>query len=176
MNIISFKPNETGTELVLELSGAENADTLQIWNDATYKDYGKAIDLSDKLNGNSTQTITITADDLSKNDISGIHFIQVQDNNTLSQALTSYLISYEECILNKLMDLKLCDDCLNRDSLPLINAQTLLTGLNYAVKKGFIEEAKSIRKALDKYCSGECKTCGKYPHIINNNYYDYGIG
>ena len=175
MNITSFKPNENNTALVLTITGATDADTLKIWTDTDYKDYSKAVDLSSLLDGNPSQTIEITPALLNTTNINGIHFVEVADNNTLSQSLTASLISYEECILNKLVELKLCDDCLNNESLSLINAQALLTGLNYAVEKGFIEEAKSIRKALNKYCSNECKTCGKYPHIINNNYYDYGL-
>lgn len=173
MTIENFGPNADGSAIILTLSDAVNADTLKIWNDSTYKDYGVAIDLSNKLTGDASQTITISTDDLSENFLKGAYFVQVEDNNTLAEAITGYTVSYEECILNKLINIGLCDDCLTKESLSLINAQALLTGLNYAIKQGFIEEAKNIRIALDKFCSNTCKTCGKYSHIKNNDYYDY---
>lgn len=173
MKIVSFNPNENGSSLILELEDAENNDVLELWTDNTYKDYGKAIDLSDKLDGTSSQIIEITKDDLNSNILKGAYFVQTEDNLILATAITEYSVSYEECILNKLSELELCDECLKKESNFLINAQTLLLGFRYAVKVGFIEEAKNIRKALDKFCSNDCKTCGKYPHIINNNYYDY---
>jgi hypothetical protein len=175
MNITSFAPNIDGTALVLVLTDATNADVLTLWTGDTYKDYGEAIDISGLLNGTASQTILITSEILGVNAPSGIYSIEVESNIELNTGLTGVYTKYEECILNKLVELKLCDDCLNNESLSLTNSQTLLTGLKYAVNQGFIEEAKTIKTALDKYCSNACKTCGKYPYIIDNNYYDFNI-
>lgn len=173
MKIVSFSPNINSSALVLKLEDAELAYSLLIWSDEGYKDYDMSIDLSYLLNGNKSQTIVITPELLNKSSSSGVYTAQVEDNINLAEALTGVYLKYEECILNKLKEISLCDDCLERESLSLVNSQTLLVGLKLAVKQGFIEEAKRIRKALDKYCSNDCMTCGKYPNILNNNYYDY---
>lgn len=173
MKILNFSPNIDSSALILTLDDAEQADSLLIWTDEEYKDYDMAIDLSYLLNGNKSQTIIITPDILNKSTTSGVFTAQVEDNTYLAEALTGVYLKYEECILNKLKEISLCDDCLQNESVPLMNSQTLLVGLKLAVKQGFIEEAKRIRKALEKYCSNDCMTCGKYPNILNNNYYDY---
>lgn len=173
MKIESFKPNEDASGLILELTDVSLNTSIKIWTDETYKDYDVAIDLSHLLNTDINQTIYITTDDLLVPYLNGAYFVEVEDDIELRTSITESTIKYEECILNELSTMSLCDDCLNNQSHSLINAYALLTGFRYAIDKGFIEEARNIRQALDKYCSNDCKTCGKYNHIKNSNYYDY---
>lgn len=173
MKITQFTPNQYNTELILKVEDAELATHLIIWVNDDFTDYSKSIDISSLLNGSSSQTINITFSDLSVNKLDGIYLIRLEAPGELTQALTGVYTRYKECILNKLSEIKLCDDCLDNISSSLITSQTLLTGLQFAVEQGFIEEAISIKKSLDKYCSNECKTCGNYTNITNNLYYDY---
>lgn len=174
MEIVTFQMNDSGSSIILELENAENATTLRFWNNYTYKDYDKVIDLSSLLTlGEASQTIEITASDINESYFNGIFFIQVESTTEIVQSLTSYLVKYKECILEKLAELGVCDDCLKTNSISLINSQSILTGIEYSVEQGFIEEAQLLILALDKYCSNDCKSCGKYENILNNNYYDY---
>lgn len=173
MEIDSFNINEDATALILTLTAATNVDTLYLWTDKTYKDYSLAIDLSSLLDGQANQTIEISLQTLNIPYFNGIYFVEVSDVNTVDNSFLTVLTKYKECILEKLSKLGLCSSCLKTESTPLLNAQSLLNGIEYAVEQGFIEEAKNLIKALDKYCSNDCKTCGKYSNITNNNYYDY---
>lgn len=173
MKIESFKPNEDASGLILEISDAAAATSIKIWTDKTYKDYDVAIDLSSLLNGNPNQLIEISTDDLQEPYLNGAYFVEVEEPDSLKASITESSVKYEECILNELSKISLCDDCLQNESISLINAHSLLIGFRIAITKGFIEEARNIRKALDKFCSNDCKSCGKYNHIKNNRYYDY---
>lgn len=173
MKIVSFKPKDDGLALILTLENASNADKLILWTDDTYKDYNKAIDLTSLLTSDSSQIVEIPSTMISQLYLNGVYVIQIEDDINVASSITQYSVRYEECILEKLSALKLCDDCLNNESVELTNAQALLNGFRDAVSHGFIEEAGSIRRALDKFCSNDCKSCGHYYNIKNDNYYDY---
>lgn len=171
MQITNFKINSTRTAINLTIIDALNVSTLKLWTDKTYKDYNLAIDLTSKLSGIATENITITLSDLSTAYFDGVYFIEAEDNTTTSQAIDSDLTRYKECILNKLVEYSICDDCLKNNSISLINAQSLLIGVENAVGQGFINETFNLINSLNKYCSNDCNTCGKYSNIENNNYY-----
>lgn len=173
MEITSLNLNEDGTSLILVLSSASNVDKLLLWTEDTYKDYSLSIDLSTLLDGQSSQTIEISLQTLNIPYFNGIYFIEVSDPSSVDNSFITILTKYKECILEELSKLGLCSSCLKTESIPLVNSQSILNGIEYAMEQGFIEEAKNLIKALDKYCSNDCKTCGKYSNITNNNYYDY---
>lgn len=172
MQITNFIINNTRTELHLTLTNAENATSLVIFKQDTYKDYSKGIDLTILLTGSATENITITLSQLGESYFDGIYIAEVQDIDSVKYGITSDLTKYKECILNKLVVLSLCDNCLKKESTSLINAQGLLNGLNDAVDQGYIEEAVNIIKALDTYCSNECVSCGKYNNSSDTSYYN----
>lgn len=190
MEILGFKPNIDGTELIITVKGIDESDELYLWDHTTYKDYSNKMDLTYMIqpvaNPGSEDIIevTVSAIDLGIDVLNGLYIIELQRFSAaelgetelaLVNAITGVYTLYEECILNKLSALKICDDCLNKESISLISSQGLLTGLKIAVDRGYIEEAKQMLNALNKYCSNDCKTCGKYPNVINNNYYDYNF-
>lgn len=171
MQITNFKINSTRTAINLTIIDALNVSTLKLWTDKTYKDYNLAIDLTSKLTGIAIENITITLSDLNIAYFDGIYFIEAEDNIEISQAIDSDLTRYKECILNKLVEYSICDDCLKNNSISLINAQSLLIGVENAVEQGFINETFNLINSLNKYCSNDCDTCGTYNNIEDNNYY-----
>lgn len=171
MQITNFKINSTRTAINLTIIDALNVSTLKLWTDKTYKDYNLAIDLTSKLSGIATENITITLSDLNIAYFDGVYFIEAEDNIEISQAIDSDLTRYKECILNKLIEYSICDDCLKNNSISLINAQTLLIGVENAVEQGFINETFNLINSLNKYCSNDCDTCGTYTNLIDDNYY-----
>lgn len=173
MQITLFQINSDRTELDLTIEDAADVTELYLFTDDTFKDYSKAIDLASLLTGNATENISITLEDINENYFDGLYFIEAADSDEISGALTVDTTRYEECILNKLVALGICDSCIKEKSIPLINAQTALFGLRSAVEEGFIEEAFNIIDLLNKYCSNECKTCGSYKNVIDNDYYKY---
>lgn len=162
MQITQFSINNARTQINLTITDAASVTSLTLFTEDTYKDYSTAVDLSSLLTGAATESISITLGAISEAYFDGIYIIEAQDPDEVKYALTSDLTRYKECILNKLVELSLCDSCLKKESSSLINAQGLLNGLEDAVEQGFIEEATNIVKALDKYCSNDCVSCGKY--------------
>lgn len=165
MTITNFTPDATGTKLILDISNASTVYDLKLWTDITYKNYQEAIDLTSKLTNDSTQSIEILASDINESYLNGAYFIQVASSTEILEDVIGYYNTFEECILNELMNVKLCDDCLENESLRLLNVQTILLGFKYAIDKKFMDEIKSIGKSLRKFCNNDCKSCGNFNNI-----------
>lgn len=167
MQITQF--NIDNNTLVLTIIDAQNASLLRLWNDKTYKDFTKAIDFTAKLNGSSVQVITISLEDIRESVLSGIYFIEVEDSNSVSTAYTYNFIKYKECILEKIIKNIQCKDCLDYFDRDTINAHSLLIATEYSIELGYIEVALNNIKALNKYCSNKCKSCGSFSNITDIN-------
>tara|TARA_R110000796_G_scaffold236214_1_gene355451 strand:+ start:21018 stop:21566 length:549 start_codon:yes stop_codon:yes gene_type:complete len=165
MQITQF--NIDSNTLVLTITNASSAFLLRLWTDKTYKDFSKAIDLTAKLTGSATETITITLADLGETIIDGIYFIEVEDANEVSTAYTSNLIKYKECILDKIIKNIQCKSCLDYFDQDTINAHSLLIATEYSLELGYIEVALNNLKALNKYCSNACQSCGSFSNVID---------
>lgn len=171
MQITQFEINALRTEIDVTITDAADISSLVLFTNATYKDFSQAIDLSAKLTASATETFTITLADLGQAYFDGLYFLEAEDTDEVSNAIVGDFTRYDECIINKLSELSICDDCLKSSSESLINARTALTSLEKATIQGFIDEAFNIIKILDKFCSNDCKTCGEYNNIVDNNYY-----
>lgn len=171
MQITQFEINDLRTEIDVTITDAADISTLVLFTNSTYKDFSEAIDLSAKLTASATEVFTITLADVSQAYFDGLYFLEAEDSDEVSNAITGDFTRYKECILNQLVALEICDECLKNQSNKLLNSQAALTSLNTAVEQGFIDEAFNIIKILDKYCSNECKSCGEYSNIVDNNYY-----
>lgn len=169
MQITSFNISESKTSINLVITDAASITSLYLWKHTNYKNYLEAIDLSSKLTSSSTETITITLSDINEIYFDGVYFIEAEDIDEVSSAITQELSRYKECNLDKILTLSLCDDCLKNNSNSIINSHNLLTSLEYAIELGFPNEIVNITKTLDKYCSDECKSCGGYQNIKDNN-------
>lgn len=171
MQITNFTISPDRTELNIIITDAADVETLLLWTDSTYKNYNEAIDLSSFLTGSATEEIVLTLSDLELEYFDGIYFIEADDSSEVFNAITSDLTRYKECILDKIKIFTLCDDCLKKESIAVMNAQALLRSLEDAIEFGFINELITILKALKIYCSNTCKTCGEYKNIENVTYY-----
>lgn len=171
MQITNFSISADRTQMDVTITDAATVSSLRFWTQSTYKDYSQSIDLTSKLSGLTTENIIITLSDVSLSYFDGVYFLEAEDPDEISGAITSDLTRYKECILEKLMLYSVCEDCLEKDSARLINAQALLNGLESAIEQGFIDEILSIVAALDKFCSNDCKSCGERKNVVNTNYY-----
>lgn len=171
MKITKFEISQDRTQIDLEITDAADVNSLKFWTDLTFRDYSQIIDLTSKLTGAATEIITITLSDLALSYFDGIYFIEAEDTDELSLAITSDLTKYKECILSKLMTAISCNDCLKTHLPTITNAQTLLVNLGTAIENSFVDEISLLFTALKKYCSDDCKTCGEYKNIIDINYY-----
>jgi hypothetical protein len=167
MQITQF--NIDNNTLILTITNASNAFLLRLWTNKTYKDFSKAVDLTSKLTGSATETITISLADLGETVIDGIYFIEVEDANEVSTAYTYNLIKYKECILDKIIKNIQCKDCLDYFDKDTINSHSLLIATEYALELGYIEVALNNLKALSKYCSNTCKSCDSFNNVTDIN-------
>lgn len=175
MQITTFNINPNRTAINLTIVDAAGVNSLNLWTDKTYKNYNSVIDLSSKLNGSNIQDITIQLSDLNISYFDGIYFIEAESNDDISSSITADLTRYEECILNKVLEISICDDCLTKKSDATINSHVLLTSLQDAIEQGFTDEIFTLVKALNKYCSNECKSCGGYKNQPSGNYYSLPV-
>lgn len=173
MNISNFSVNSEQTEISITIDDAANVSELFLFTEDTYKNYSLARDLSSYLTGATTEIITISTIDLDIKVFDGIYYLEATSPTEISSAFLYALSRYEECILNKILKINLCDDCLKNKSLQLINAQTTLEGLKIALQNGFIIEGINLLNNLKNYCSNKCKSCGEYDNLINTTYLSY---
>ena len=168
MIITEFKISDDNTELELTITDAASVISLRLWKDDTYKDFSKSIDLSGKLTASTTENITITLSDLNESYFNGVYFIEAEDNDELSLEYVYELLSYKECILNKINAYDTVDCLIEKDK-SLLNAQSILLGLEDALEYRYINEILSYTKTLGKFCSEECRECDNKTPIENNN-------
>lgn len=171
MQITTFTISQDRLSINIIIEDAATLSSLKFWTTTTYKDYTKAIDLTYKLTAAITENITVTLSELGLTYFDGVYFIETEDPDEISNAITADLTRYKECILNKVLEYSICDSCLEKNVTQLSNAQGLLYGLETSITQGFIDEVINITKALDKFCSNECSSCGQYKNIIDNTYY-----
>lgn len=145
--------------LLVEISDAEQADSLFIWNESTYKNIPKALDFSDKLNGNSVQSISITFEELNILEIEGIYIVQVDSDTDMEESYVYDIDHVRECILDSLLRLDICGSCKEVDTSPVTNAQSLLLALEDALDLNRLLDSICILNSLNKYCKNKCKNC-----------------
>ena len=165
MTISSFNISIDKTQLDLVMTDAADARVLRLWTDKTYKDFTVAIDLSSKLTGASIEYIEIALADIGIPYFDGIYFIEVEDANEIAQAMAWELTRYEECIVNRLGYLSVCNDCLVGEDDDLKNAFLFLEGLKTALENNLIDDIIWLNEVINKYCTNDCATCGKFSSL-----------
>lgn len=172
MEITSITFSQDRKKIILELNNAENATSLKVWDDTSYKDYSKSIDLTSLLTGQVTESLEITPSDLGIPYFDGVYFFEIEDTSVVLSDVIADLTRYKECVLNKLRETSVCVDCPDdKKMLSIINIHAILRGVEIAVEFGFINEIILKLDTLKKFCSNDCKSCGDYDNIIDTNYY-----
>ena len=165
VSISSFFINSSGTALTVNLDDTTTINSVYIFKPETYKDYEKAINLTPLYEGTSVSQLDIKLSEIGEPYFDGVYIIEIENSLGSDKAITYDLTRYNECILNKVLEFSICDDCLKKNSQSLINANMLIEALKISVDNGFLEEVVNITKALKTYCSNKCKTCGEHKHI-----------
>jgi hypothetical protein len=165
MEITSFAISDDNTQLDLTIEDAATVASLRLWTDETYKDFSQAIDLSAKLTGSATENIVITLADLGIPYFDGIYFIEAEDPDELALDYVADLTRFKECVLDRIMYLSTCNDCLLDEDIDLFNAYSFYKGLEYALELRLIDEIIALNDALNKYCTENCSICGKFSNV-----------
>lgn len=151
-----------------------------IWNSETFRDYSKAIDVSELLSKSSNkEEFLISAETLGVQLINGLYFIEFR-NDAKNQTLgvVANLFAYRECLLNKVISIEIsgcghvkseCENC--TQNICLLN--TLIDNLGTAILQGFVEEAAKIVKDIEGMCD-VCHTCPDYNNT--KSFHGEGLG
>lgn len=165
MEISSLSINSAGTQLQLQITDAADVQSLRLWTDKTYKNFSKAIDLSSKLTGSATEDIVITLADIGEAYFDGVYFVEAEDTDEASIEYVYELARFKECVVNRITYLSKCNDCLLEEDTDLLNAASVLRGLENAIQIRFIDQIIYFINVLNKYCSSDCSTCGKFSNL-----------
>lgn len=165
MNITSFKVSEDKSTLLLSITDAATVSSLYLWDKETFKVQEYKVDLSAKLTGTANQDIIITPGDIGVSYFDGVYFVEAIDGSATSCKIAAELTKYKECILDKVLESKDCESCLEITYPEVLNSQTLLYTLEKAVELNLIQEVLTLIFTLDKFCSNDCKGCGEFKNI-----------
>tara|TARA_R110000851_G_scaffold308129_1_gene466919 strand:+ start:94 stop:654 length:561 start_codon:yes stop_codon:yes gene_type:complete len=165
MQISNFSISSDGTEMKCNISDAASVTGLRLWKNFDYKDFNLAIDLSYKLTGATSETITISLFDIGETQFDGVYYIEAEDPDEVSLDVTADLTRFKECVLEKIIQSNLGKPCLVENNVEVINAHMALVNLAYAVELQFIDEILNLLKVVNIFCSNECKACGNYKNI-----------
>jgi hypothetical protein len=185
MNIENLSINSAATKIAAKVvaNPGNKIIAAYAWNNETYQDTTKAINLSSLLAGISeTEDFTITAADLGVETIAGLWMIKFYSDQSVSEpwwvnynvvtaeevplmGVVANLVPYNECVMEKALKVtvKNCKvvktNCGNLDT--LLFSSTLLDTLSSAILFGLLNEAAQIIEALDEVCT-VCTLCPDY--------------
>ena len=171
ININSLSINATSTAILASVSTSVGFTFTKIllWDNLTYRDYSKAIDLTSKLLQTSeNEDFTIVLSDLTGiSSLTGMLFIEFTTNEATSNTQTGLVanfVNYHECLMDKALavTVKNCKieqgqgNCSSQNNILFIG--TLIDTLYTAVLFGLIDEAISIMETLNELCE-VCTHC-----------------
>lgn len=165
MQITQFEISADKTQMDVTIIDAATVSALRLWKDFDYQDFSLAQDLSAKLTGSATESITITLADIGEISFDGVYYLQAEDPDEVSIDVTAELTRYKECILDKIITANLGNKCLTENNTDTLNAHSTLFSLAYAIELNFVNEIIKLLSMLQVYCSDECKSCGGYTNI-----------
>lgn len=172
INNLSINNSLTQLSVDVETNTGSNITSILLWNENTFKDYSKAIDLSFKLEEiNNKEIFIVTATEINISDFSGIYFLEFTSNyeeegctncqNTVI-GITANLNNIKKYLLNSVLELNDCEDCLKEKDFDNIIAMDLtMNGISIALSVGFYEEAVFLYKKLKRLIGPklDCSSC-----------------
>lgn len=180
INNLSISNDKNTLSVDVETNVNSNITQVLLWNENTFKDYSKAIDISFKLEGINNREIFILEDtEINIDGFEGIYFLEFTSNyeeegctnceNTVI-GIAANLNNIKNYLLDEVLNLEVCNTCPNNFD-NIINIQLTLKSISLALSLGFYEEAiflyKKIKQLLgSKLNCTNCRTL-KNPVYIN---------
>ena len=157
-------------DLEVTVESGQNVDTLLLWDEDTYKDPSRSIDLSSLLSGSTnSETITITADDAGVSKFDGMYFLQIQDtdDNAVVVAtfnLTQYYVVQAKLIAN--IDLS-CLSC-NANFQNALLVDMYLEATKQALLLGRFQDAiDNLKNVIITVDSSDCDECKNIEPVVS---------
>lgn len=198
VNIFNITPDLETIQVSVETSEGSNITSLRLWTHNSFKDEALAIDLNYKLAQiNNKEVFIIEAAEISSiTNFSGIFFLEISSDAESSEcttctdpmiAVTANFNNIDECILNDVLNIALCDEsvftdtsCNGNPGVMVVNKSLLLDSLCKALTAGYYTEAIVIYNKLLKLCNIDpscpsCNTCDSC-NSIGDGYINTGLG
>lgn len=185
INYITIRPDRTTMDISVTAEVGLLIDSVNLWTDATFKDYSLAIDFTSKLTkASNNETFTITATELGLTEFSGLYFLEFIDTNATPNfvlGMAADLTVYRKCmldqtldLLNSSVDLYTGGGCESPEVENIIYLNMILEATKVAIKSSFYGEALDFLEALKKLCASNCTTCPTYTNalifgVVDNN-------
>ena len=188
VNIFNITPDQKTIQVSIETKVGFNITSLKFWTHDTYKNESLALDLNYKLEQiNNKEVFLISTDEINNlPTFSGIYFLEIESNMPSEEcstckapalAVTANFTNIQNCILNDLLNLSICDgdiltdtSCNGNSGVSIINKSLLLDGLKTALTLGYYDEAIELYASLLKLCKidkscPDCNTCATCENI-----------
>ena len=192
INILKIPHDRKTINVSVETSVGNTIDSAILWTDSTFKDYTKAIDLSNKLEGtNNKEVFSIEIGDTNETDsFDGIYFIEFtatnNSNNNCNDCDNLILLGvvanlgyFQKCLLENILKVNYnTEDVLNSNEInKLINTKVLIDGLSMSIKFGYYSEAIDLLNGLRKICkdNSQCISCKSLTTPIFKSGLNFGI-
>ncbi len=194
INILKIPSDRKTINVSVETSVGNTIDSVKLWTDSTFKDYTKAIDLSNKLEGiNNKEVFSIEIGDINETDsFDGIYFIEftttnivsvgnscTNNNDFIALGVVANLGYFQECLLEDILKVNYnTEDVLNSNEInKLVNTKVLIDGLATSIKFGYYSEAIDLLNGLRIICkdNSQCISCNSLTTPIFSSGLNFGI-
>lgn len=149
-------------------SGTGNITTsVKVWTESTFKNLASAVDLSSSIDGSdNTETITVTPADLGQSELSGIYYVEVENNNDETQlSHIAFLNKWKKCLADKTLQHIYDHNCSKSSQIEALNIEIFINGINSALFLDYYVEANTMIDNLKKLCSKDCEDCPELKYI-----------
>lgn len=164
-----------GTEIYIDVQSHSRdglIKSITLWDNHTFKDFGKGIDISFKIVGESNREIfTLTRNDVELDNFEGIWYLEFEDdseliddcsdcNNPQLVVLTNFNSIYR-CIANELNKMDLCSpnlflqsssECNIQGIDKILTIQLIIDSVKYNFALGQFLQGNEMYKQLNKLC------------------------
>lgn len=176
VKINNFEILNNGQQLAISAETVEGSiiTSILLWNDVTFKDYSKSINLTYKLEQiNNKEIFIIDAEELNISSFIDIWFVEIETNYistggcTTCQdpalGITYNLQPYYKCMLNYLLEF---DKSVKSTSINTYNSNLVVTtnllidGVQKSLDVGYYTQSIEMLNNLKKICNiSKCKNC-----------------
>ena len=204
IKIFNISSDQKTIQVSLETSVNKNITSVKLWNNTTYKNNSKVIDLSSKLlKLNNKEVFLISLDEAKMTSFEGIFFLEIKSSDiligakpTISEsseskcinctnpitAVTANFNNIKLFILDGLLKIDTCNlsdvnsAVCSSDMSDIINVNMLLKGVITALSLGYYNEGLDIYNSLLKVyiTPSTCNICKSF-NYKNNITLGYGI-
>lgn len=188
ITVNNFQITNNGQNLVINVETDQFIiiESILLWNNDSFKDYTKAINLNYKLqNIDNTESFIVTASELEINSFDDMWFIEIKTNYQLegdpenpvetALAITYNLSPYYKCMLNEYLNHQktksACIGCGDEISNMVLTISLITDVIEKSIQEGYYSQAISELNKVKKLCSItkcnncyklKCSTCSKF--------------